>query len=144
MGEMGMPGFGVMIHALSGGSPKSPKDYYGRKIESAKLEGDAIFLTFSDGVTIKIWDDGQSCCEIRYTTCDDDINSLAGGELRDISVSDGLVSNSNKENDDNDWDSHEIAFLKIQTDKIAITAATHNNHNGYYGGFALSLDEVSS
>ena len=34
-------------------------------------------------------------------------------------------------------DDHEVAFLGIYTTKGVIVCQTHNEHNGYYGGFSL-------
>ena len=137
---MSQPGIGAMLHFLGGGSPKSASDYYGRKIVGARMDpewGDAgcLLLGFDDGVTVRIWDGGQSCCEHRYMTTDDDVQSLVGGELREVSVREGPEIAT-------EYDEHETATLVIQTDQIAATFVTHNEHNGYYGGFGLSLDEV--
>lgn len=131
-----MIGIGTILHELGGGSPKNASDYYGRKIVKASFGGDEFKLTFDDGVTIKVWDDGQSCCENRYMTTDDDPKVLEGTVLKEIRVShaDGSSEDS--------YDSHEIAFLDVVTDKATIQFATHNEHNGYYGGFGLSVDEV--
>jgi hypothetical protein len=126
-------GMGAMIHQLSGGSPKSASDYYGRKITAATFDNYDVRLTFEDGVTIHIWDNGQSCCESRYISSDDDISKLVGKTLKSIDVKDGSID-----------DEHEIAFLEFVTneDGVVFVAASHNEHNGYYGGFGLSLDEV--
>lgn len=128
-------GMGAMIHTLGGGSPKNAEDYYGRKIKSVKLKDNKILIKFSDGVNIKIWDDGQSCCESRYMTTDDSLSSLAGDKLVSILVKDGP-------SEEVDYNHHDIQFLEIQTDKGFVTVSTHVEHNGYYGGFGLSLDEV--
>lgn len=46
-----------------------------------------------------------------------------------------------KEEDDEWGDCHEMAFVEIGTDKESITIVSHVEHNGYYGGFALTLTE---
>jgi len=130
-----MLGIGTMVYQLSGGSPKDPKDYYGKKIETAEFNGDAITLVFTDGIKIKITDEGQTCCENRYMTCDDEPKDLEGGSLVSIRI------NKIEEKGNEYGDPHEIAFLVIETEKTAITFCTHNEHNGYYGGFALSINE---
>lgn len=132
-----MLGMGAMLHALGGGSPESAETYYGRKITDARLANDEIRLTFDDGVTIRIWDAGQSCCESRYTRTDDNPADLVGKVLTKIEV---------KEAPDQEgkWygDVHEIAFLEIQAGDETVTFSTHNEHNGYYGGFGLALEQV--
>jgi len=32
---------------------------------------------------------------------------------------------------------HEVQFLEVKTDKGVFTMASHNEHNGYYGGFSI-------
>ena len=139
---MSQAGIGAMLHYLSGGSANDPKKYEGKKITKAYLDNDfndgsgAMTLEFDDGETIRIWDDGQSCCESRYMTCDDDPKSLIGATLKNIEVV------GSKDEEDGDWEVHEQAFLEITTDKGHIQFATHNEHNGYYGGFGLTITEV--
>lgn len=59
---MAQLGISVMMHHLSGGSPNDPEKYYGKTIHSALLdqENEKLKITFDDGLTIAIWDDGQS------------------------------------------------------------------------------------
>lgn len=40
---------------------------------------------------------------------------------------------------DDDYGDHEVQFLELMTSKGALTMASHNEHNGYYGGFAIEL-----
>ena len=129
-------GLGVMINMLGGGSPHEPKEYIGKTIKEAKFETD-IFITFTDGIKIRISDEGQSCCEHRYITTDDEVSSLNGGVLVSIDLQDG-------DGIEKDYDVHDTMFLKIQTDKTCATFVTHNEHNGYYGGFSIYINEVSS
>ena len=133
---MGNLGMGAMLHVLGGGSPKSASDYYGRKIIAAEKVGEDLRLRFDDGKQVRIWDDGQSCCENRYMTCDDDLSKLVGGKLLRIEAKDG------PDVDDPDGECHEQCFIEVGTDECFVTLCTHNEHNGYYGGFGLSLDEV--
>ena len=128
-------GIRSMLHYLGGGSDEDPKKYYGKTIKSAEVDEERLLITFDDGVTIKLWDDGQSCCECRYITCDDIAGDLVGGKLVEIFT---------KECNDfeNEEEDHEAVFITIKTDLTAITMTTHNEHNGYYGGFGLSVTEV--
>lgn len=123
-----------MIHHLSGGSKESADKYYGREIVDAQFKDDALTLTFSDGVKIKLTDEGQSCCESRYMTCDDKASDLIGGHLREISLRHSEI--------EEEYGAHEICFVKVETEKGHITIETHNEHNGYYGGFGLNLQEI--
>jgi hypothetical protein len=124
-------GIGVMLHQLFG-SHETPDDHYGKKIINAELKDNQLILYFTETSGIIISDEGQSCCEHRYMTTDDKPSSLIGGILQRIETKDSGKA-------DNDYDVHEWVFLEIATDKSFITIETHNEHNGYYGGFALSL-----
>lgn len=128
-------GIGAVIHTLSGRSPKKPNDYYGKKIKTAELIENEILISFEDGLKIKIWDDGQSCCESRYITTDDDVKDLIGQILISINAKDGPDI-------ERDYGYHEQVFVEIQGNNSSITFCTHNENNGYYGGFVLSCDEV--
>jgi hypothetical protein len=135
---MSQPGFGAMIHYLSGGSEHDPTEYYGRQIIDASMdeEQNCLIIKFEDGTKIKIWDNGQSCCENRYMTTDDDVKSLIGGKLTKIESKPG------PETEGKYGDCHDQVFVEIATDKSHITIANHNEHNGYYGGFGLTITEI--
>ena len=128
-----MLGIGAMLHSLSGGSENAPEQYYGKVIVSAEIDETEIEIGFSDGLSIVIWDNGQSCCEYRHMTTDDDIKSLVGGTLISIEAKEGP--------DIDDGEAHETMFVEIATDKGFVTVVTHNEHNGYYGGFGLTITE---
>lgn len=139
-----------MLHMLGGGSEHSASEYYGRKIVAAemrKADGisrwdangrDSLRLTFEGGQQIAISDDGQSCCESRYMTTDDDLAKIIGGTLTRIETKDGGETGDRME-----CDVHEIVFVEIGTNECFVTVATHNEHNGYYGGCGLTIDEVT-
>ena len=130
-----MLGLGAMIHSLSGGSSHSSSEYHGRKIAAAELSDNRLRLTFEDGVKISVFDDGQSCCENRYITTDDAVSSLVGHSLTGISSKDGPETVD-------EWEgTHETCFVEIATDGGSVTLTTHVEHNGYYGGFGLSIVE---
>lgn len=131
---MSQPGIGAMLHYLGGGSEHSADEYYGRTITAASMADERLRLTFSDGKKIEIWDDGQSCCESRYMRTDDNLESLVGGKLIRIEVKPGPDV-------DNDGDCHEQVFVEVATDQGFITVSNHNEHNGYYGGFGLTITE---
>jgi len=83
-------------------------------------------------------DEWQECCECRYMTCDDDLSFLAGSTLIDV------IEKESKTIDDGDDEVHEICFVEVSTSKGCITICTHNEHNGYYGGFELILREETA
>lgn len=131
---MSQPGIGAMLHYFGGGSKHSASEYYGRTICGAEIIDNRLRLTLDGGKEIEIWDDGQSCCESRYMTCDDDLKSLLGHKITRIETKAGP-------NTDAEYDVHEQVFVEVGTDKNFITIANHNEHNGYYGGFGLTITE---
>jgi hypothetical protein len=132
-------GLGSALHQLGGGSRKNSSDYYGRTIQSVAIESTCFILEFSDDVVIKIWDDAQTCCESRYMSTDDDPKSLIGKKLLHI------VAKEGPEIEGEYGDVHEQVFVEIMTeDGDTVTLVSHNEHNGYYGGFGLSIDEIEA
>ena len=126
-------GLGVMIHMLSGGSRHETDEFYGQKIIKAEIVDEQLRLDLEDGVQIQIWDNGQSCCEFRYMTCDDEVQSLQGHTLSRIEAKDGPDEEGEYE------EVHESVFVEVGTDDGFITITNHNEHNGYYGGFELNI-----
>lgn len=123
-----------MLFQLGGGSPKNIRDYYGRIIKSAKEHANELLMEFEDGTTIRIFDDGRSCCELRYIRTDDSLQCLIGQTLLGVEVRFAKDAGQYEEY-------HEVAFLDVRTEEGVISFSFHNEHNGYYGGFALAVDE---
>jgi len=133
---IGRTGITVMLHQIFGGKQEDAAEkYYGKTIKNATIDEEKIIIEFEDEIKIMITDEGQSCCEHRYISCDDDINRIIGTKLTKIEI-------KKTEEKEEDYEVHEISFIDIQTDKCFITFCTHNEHNGYYGGFVLSLKEI--
>ena len=136
-----MTNLGAMTHYLSVGSQREANEYVGLKIVSASLNKEAdpeyIEIAFEGGKTIQILDNGQSCCESRYITCEDDFASLVGGSLIDIET-------KAAPDIEDKYGVHEQVFVEIKTDKGFVSFTTHNEHNGYYGGFGLTIKETTT
>ncbi|MDC6673798.1 hypothetical protein OEZ80_25875, partial [Leclercia adecarboxylata] len=86
------------------------------------------------GNWLVIRDDGQSCCESRYMSTDDDLSSFVGATFLGCEIEDGP-----HEADDPD---HETQFLIVSTSLGKFTVVNHNEHNGYYGGFSIRFEEM--
>jgi hypothetical protein len=124
-------GMGVMIGMLGGNSDSVAafNKGVGQVITSLALADDALHFVFADGFKMRLADEGQSCCESRYMRTDDDLAyhvgaTLVSAEVREAPTITGQYG-----------DPHEVAFLVVTTSKGAFTMSTHNEHNGYYGGF---------
>jgi hypothetical protein len=114
-----------ILYAISLGSP----------ITEVRQDGDALNMLFAEG-TLTIRDDGQSCCESRYMTTDDDLPSFVGAKL--VAFDEAAGPNIEEEPDESGYsynDPHETMFVRLHTTAGTITLVTHNEHNGYYGGF---------
>ena len=128
-------GMRAMLAILAGGSNRDASEYYGQNIEAVEMKDERLVLLLSNGKKISIFDNGQDCCESRYMTTDDDIQSLVGASLVRIESKPGPETVGEDDN------AHEIVFVEVGTDKGFITIVNHNEHNGYYGGFALTITE---
>lgn len=132
-------GIGVMIGVLAndGTSGLALDSAIGKVISKIELDDGSdpqvLRFVFSDGWKIKMWDSGQSCCEARYMTTDDNLDdyigaTLLGAEIKDVPG-----------HEDEYGEVHEIQFLDIKTSRGVFQMVNHNEHNGYYGGFCLEI-----
>lgn len=129
---MSQLGLGVMIQMLRGNeeSVAAYRGALGKTIKNLGLMSDeSLRLEFTDGSAIKFFDDGQSCCETRYMTTDDKLDDFAGATFAGVRIEEA----DNRPGDEE----HEVQFLLVDTSKGTFTMESHNEHNGYYGGFAL-------
>jgi hypothetical protein len=133
-------GVGVMIGMLCGNEKtvETLNAALGNRIDMAMIdkEGDcALVLALGNGKTIRFRDNGRSCCESRYMTCDDDLSKYVGATLlgAEARKAPGIKC---------EYGDHEVMFLIVKTSRGDITAETHNEHNGYYGGFLPVVEEV--
>lgn len=109
--------------------------FVGKVIDSVVLRNDdKLHFVFSDGTKMRLWDDESMCCERRYMTVDDDLSLFSNSKLISIKVNDA------KSIDHEGEDAHDIQFLEVMTSIGCFTVVTHNEHNGYYGGFCVRID----
>lgn len=111
----------------------------GKKIEAIELKNDVLELSLEDKTILRVSDEGQSCCESRYMKTDDDMQSFVGDTLRGLEIKEAP-----NQTEPDDWGDHEVQFLEVQTDKGCFTMASHNEHNGYYGGFYIQCSLTSA
>jgi hypothetical protein len=138
-------GMGVMLRQLCG-NRETVDSYHkaiGKTIKHIELSSeknsewrgdgqDTLKLVFDDASRLTIFDAGQSCCESRYMRTDDKFEYFIGAKLLDIELKQAPDMEAG-------GDMHEVQFLELMTNKGALTMASHNEHNGYYGGFSIEL-----
>lgn len=128
-------GIGVMINLL-GGNSKTVAAIQGsieKTIQKVWLDKqtDELKFQFTDGTNLKLLDAGQSCCEHRYMTTDDDLPYYSGATLLGFELKDA------PDQEDEYGNVHDVQFLDVNTSKGVFQMANHNEHNGYYGGFSI-------
>lgn len=130
---MSMPGMSVMIGML-GGNEESVKAFtscLNKTIAALSLgEDDALHFVMDDGTKMRLYDNGQSCCENRYMRTDDKLADFVGAKLLGAEVKEAPSV-------PDQYGEHEVSFLDVKTDKGVFQMASHNEHNGYYGGFLI-------
>lgn len=113
---------------------KNLDKFIGKTISTVVLTTeDKIHFVFTDDTKMTLYDNGQQCCELRYITTDDDLSTFSGSVLL------GIVMKSYNSLDLNAYTTNEIQFLEVSTNNGCITFAAHNDHNGYYSGFNISI-----
>ena len=126
----GNPGAGVMRcePAVNADSVSVFRAAVGKEITALSLGDDgALHFTFADGTKMALVSEGQSCRESRCMRTDDDLAAFVGATLCAAETRAGGEYGQ----------VHEDAFLVIKTSKGSFTLASRNEHNGYYGGFAI-------
>jgi len=95
-----------------------------------------LIIAFDDGTGIKLSDEGQSCCEQRWMHTDDKLEDFIGAVYLGAHIADG-------ESGQGFYDEvQESQFLIISTSIGEFTIVNYNEHNGYYGGFAIRVFEL--
>jgi len=106
-----MIGIGAILGRLSGNKESDElfSSKIGKTIESLKIENDELRFSFvDDSEPIKLFDDGQSCCEHRYMHTDDDLEYYVGATLQGAEVADGPGG------EDEYGEEKESQFLKVR------------------------------
>ncbi len=109
----------------------------GRIISSILLRDSDIFIAFEDGSSLKVWDDGQSCCETRYITSDESFEHYSGSKFLGLEMREFTYPEDHQEDE---YMCHECEILFIKTSVGDVDFVTHNEHNGYYGGFMIDCE----
>ena len=131
-------GFGVMIGLLAGNEEtvETFNQAVGKTISNVEVNDDSeLVFIFTDNTAIKLFDDGQDCCENRWMHTDDDLSYFVGSTLQEAKVGEGPTENEDSE-------PKESQFLIITTSKGQFTVVNYNEHNGSYGGFLIRCQEV--
>ena len=135
-------GFMVMVHMLVGNEDTVQviKGAVGKTIAALKIDPEysregALVFAFTDGTGMRLRDDGQNCCESRYLHTDDNLAAFEGAQFvgADLREAPSIPT---------EYGDHEVLFLVVSTSIGEFTVETHNEHNGYYGGFWIVAEEA--
>lgn len=131
------PGPGVMISPLMGNAQavEALTESTGKELAALSINEDRLLLNFTDGSAIKLFDDGQLCCELRYMYTDDELQDFVGSQFLSAEVREGPEI-------EREYEVKESEFLLITTSIGQFTVVNYNEHNGYYGGFAISAVKI--
>lgn len=114
--------------------PKVKKDIIS-KIEFIR-DSNLLKIFTTDGFVRTFKDDALCCCEERYLSLnEDDLDYFIGAQYLSYDVSDYKA-----EKDPDGLEAHDSMFLNIRTTKGVFTVVTHNEHNGWYGGFDVVME----
>lgn len=103
----------------------------GKTISYLGVDDDALTIRFEDGTNLRFHDEGQSCCETRYMRSDDSGSDHVGATFIGAELADA------RSQEDEYGECHEVQFLRVTTSVGVFVASSHNEHNGYYGGFCI-------
>lgn len=134
---MGYLGMGIIVGLLRGNANSAEvfRRNMGKEIEAIDLLDNRLLFTFRDGAKMQLVDTGQQCSEERYMHSDDPLEVFVGSRLLGAEVRpapemqcEGCV--------------HEVQFLLVTTSGGSFMVETHNEHNGWYGGFRIVAEDV--
>ena len=140
-----MLGMGIRLNMLGGDKEtvESFTNAIGKTIKRIELDSaNELKIWFTDNTGIKMFDDGQSCCETRFMCCDDDLAPFIGGTLIGAEIADGPDLIADGPDLFDGCEEHNQQFLKVTTSKGVFTVVNHNEHNGYYGGFDIVVRNI--
>lgn len=132
-----MVNFNELFTGMDEGAVSFLRRLIGCKITNITFSEDFLTLEFDDVMEVTLEADEADCCAYKYLSCDDDVKSLVGARFAWMQNVGGVTK------DTDGYDIHEWTFLKIQTDRAAITICAHNEHNGYYGGIEFNLYDAN-
>jgi len=143
MGNYKQLGLGALIDMMGGYREEAIliKHYIDEKHRLTGLHLDDyehLRLDFDNGQTLSFWDNGQSCCESRWMSTDDDLEHFVRARLVGVEI---LCAPDEHRCPNEYSDVYEAQFLAVRTTKGVITCVNHLDHNGYYGGFSLRVRE---
>jgi hypothetical protein len=93
-------------------------------------ENNRLLMTMRNRRVLAVSNEASYCCEHRYMSCDD-LSHFSGAVLTSIETREVM------QDDEDGYGNHDLAFLIVTRSLGTFTCCSHNEHNGYYGGFEL-------
>lgn len=101
----------------------------GKRIIGFELKNNTFTIKTEDGNIVLT--DYPDCCANKYFVCDDDLSYYVELGAEYLGYEERSVQHK-------EWDGNEeINFLAILTSAGEFVLASHNEHNGYYGGMNI-------
>lgn len=112
----------------------------GRRIKRICLEQidrSELVVEFEGGVSLRVWDNEQQCCEKRSISTDDLLSQHVDTEYMGITVTQPI-----QEDEDRDGKFNDFQFIELRTSDGVVSFSVHNVHNGFYAGFDIQAKAV--
>lgn len=113
------------------------------RVETVRMVDDdnRLEFVFENGEVVSLKDTAEYCCESRWMSCDDELESFRGDRVLRWELTHVREEGDAEESaSDRYGNTHEVAFLRVfMASGNVITCQTHNSHNGYYGGFHVEV-----
>ena len=102
-----------------------------------KYEGYAITLDDGSAVQMLIHSEQQCCEKYGYLMSNDNLSEFIGADLLDVKTVDTPAKAGGYLTYDADNNGLCTVFVNIETSRGTLQFTAYNEHNGYYGGFAV-------
>lgn len=109
------------------------KEHLNKTIENVVLVDDNLYINFTNGTALRIWDQAQVCCERRYMSCNYKLESFQGATLLDIQFNHSEFINFDK-----------VMSIEFTTSKGKFTVENHIDHDEFKFRFNLISEETKA
>lgn len=114
----------------------------GKQIKDLGIADNQLVIIFTDYTKIRIFDELGAPSGRKYLHTDDDLEYFIGAEFLGVQKRFGAeLYRSGEYYSDRNRSILEIAFLLVYTTEGVFTIVNYNEHNGYYSGFDITIED---